>query len=232
MKYFFSLIAALSIVVLNQVKGQSLYYDSPHLPWSVEIGAGPSFLLADNSYINGGTTFKPMIGVSGSLSKNLSERYSIRGTFGYQRVSGESVLPMHELIELGNQGLAYSVLGDAFYADISPVIKYARRTFYESRTHLNLYSSVGVGAMILHADHATMIGDRNVLQEYNNLFLIIPVRTGVTYRFLPLWEVSLEGTFMVTFNDNIDGRSIDNNLNDYFGNVQLKLRRTFSIYEY
>ena len=142
------------------------------------------------------------------------------------------MLPREELVELGTQNQAYSVYGNAFYVDIAPVIKYARRTYYESRTHINLYSSVGVGAMMLLADHAVMLPDQIAVNEYNNLFLIIPLRTGITYRFHPLWETSLEGTFMVTFNDDIDGRSIDNNLNDYFGIIQLKIRKTFSIYGY
>lgn len=231
MKLFNCSIFILLFIVIHTVSGQSLNYRSPHLPWSAEIGLGPSFLLADNSFISGETTFKPMFGLSGSLTKNFSNRYSIRGTLGYQRVSGEAQVSMDELIELGNQNLAYSVIGNSLYADISPVIKYARRTFYENRTHINLYSSLGIGAMILNADHATMLNDQSLITGYNDIFLIIPFRTGITYRFQPLWEFSLEGTFMVTFNDNIDGRSIDNNLNDYFGNIQIKVRRTFSIYE-
>ncbi|WP_143959174.1 hypothetical protein [Litoribacter populi] len=224
------LILTLLVCLLSaNLKAQSFNYKSPDRPWSAEIGGGTSFVLADNSFpFDDQLTFRPTFGGSLGLTRNVRNNFGLKGTVGYQKVMGEALVPREERLSMGMDGHAYQFYGYTIFADFSPEIKYLNKTFINSRSHINMYSSLGVGALMVLTDNQIQTGSGNEKRKNNFLTPIIPFRTGVSYRFLPLYEASLEAGLLFTFSNNIDGRTNNNGIDDHILSFKFKLRKLFS----
>ncbi|MBS9523312.1 hypothetical protein KI659_04700 [Litoribacter alkaliphilus] len=228
MKHFFLLLSFFSLCLV-QAQAQSFNYKSPDRPWAAEIGAGASFVLADNSFpFDDQLTFRPTFGGSLGLTRNIRNNLGLKGTVGYQKVLGEALVSREERLAMGLNDQAYQFYGYTIFADIAPEIKYLNRTFINSRSHINMYTSLGVGAMMVLTDNQIQTGSGNQKRKNNFLTPILPLRTGVSYRFLPLYEASLEAGLLFTFSNNIDGRTNNNSIDDHILTFKFKLRKLFS----
>jgi hypothetical protein len=217
------------VMAYGQCYAQSFYYKSPERPWAMELGVGPAWTLADNSFPGKEATFKTSYSGSLGLTKNFNGNVGLRTVLGFQKFKGNAVGDFQDRIQLNELGNAVRFYGYSIYGDISPVYNYGYRKFYNSKSHLNLYSSMGLGTMGVFSDQKFQVRESKTKgNHYSKMLLFVPIRTGVSYRFLPLWELSLEGGFHWTFNDRIDGRVGANKIDDHFITLQSKVRKLFA----
>jgi hypothetical protein len=226
------LIVALIFLLAGQgAYAQNFYYQMLDRPWAVEVGVGPGWTYADNSSAFRRASFALLPAASASLSKNISDLLSVRGTLGFQFMEGNFNADLQRKIRMGQELNAYHFEGEAYYFDIMPVVNFIGGPNHVNRSQVNLYAGLGVGIMYADASYDIMLGEVSHNVE-NSMFLpIVPIRTGVRYRFRPLWDIGLEGSVLLTFTDDLDGHRGYNRFNDYPMNLMLKVRKLFS-FEY
>jgi len=225
---FILLISFLSFGLIYTTYAQSFGYETMERPWSAELGIGPGWMYADNA----GSLRQVGFGISPagsiSLSKRINAPLSIRGTLGVQGLRGNLDTDMDLRIDLGEQGNAYDFIGQAYYFDVAPVFHLFRSSELVHRRKFNIYASAGVGGMGIVSTNNIMLEGESVRRDNNMIIPYFPVRGGISYRFRPLWDFVLEGSVLVTFTDEIDGRSGGNRFDDYPMNVQVKIRKFFT----
>jgi hypothetical protein len=156
----------------------------------MELGVGPAWSLADNSFPGSDATFRTSYSGSLGLTKNFNGNIGLRTVLGFQKFEGNALGTPMDKVTLNEAGNAFRFNGYSVYGDLSPVYNYGYRKFYDSKSHLNLYSSIGLGAMGVFSDQKFQVREnRTTGNQFSRVLLFVPVRTGVSYRFLPLWEL-------------------------------------------
>jgi len=223
--YFF-LICVFSI--FHNTTAQNFAYETMERPWSAELGIGPGWIYSDNVGSLRSVGFSISPAASFALSKKITAPLAIRTTLGFQGFRGNLDSDMDQRIELGEEGNAYDFRGQAYFIDVAPVFRFFRSNELVHRRQFNIYGSAGVGAMGIVSTNNIMEDGESITRENNMIIPYIPVRGGISYRFRPLWDIALEGSVMVTFTDDIDGRTGTNRFDDYPMNVQVKIRKFFT----
>ncbi|HSJ67940.1 MAG TPA: hypothetical protein VK921_09710 [Anditalea sp.] len=223
----FILSICLNFSVQNSV-AQNFSFETMDRPWSIELGVGPGWIYADNggSVRNLGFSLSPAASVS--LTKKINPLISLRSTIGFQSMQGNLNANIEKLVKLGENGNAYHFNGQAYYFDVAPVFRLFRSSELVYRRKINLYASTGVGVMGIVSTNDVWVEGESVTRQNNMIIPYIPLRGGISYKFRPLWDLSFEGSLLLTFNDDIDGNTGNNLLNDYPMNVQVKVRKFFS----
>ena len=230
-RFFQILFTAIALLSSGRIQGQNFNFHRLDRPWSVELGVGPGWTYADNSSAFRRAGFQLLPSASAALSKIISPAVSLRSTIGFQSLQGNFKANEQEKIKMGNEDNAYHFEGQAYYVDFAPVFRFISGRQHVFRSQLNVYGSIGVGALGI-ISHYDIMENNNSNRVKNNMFIPhIPFRAGVSYRLLPTTDLALEGSVLFTFRDDIDGHTGYNRFNDHLLNMQVKIRKYFS-FEY
>jgi len=214
--------------LIHYSKAQNFGYETMERPWSAELGIGPGWLYAENVSSLRSLGFSITPAATFALTKKITAPLSVRATLGFQGLWGNVDTDMDRRIELGEEGNAYDFRGQAYFFDIAPVIRLFRSRDLVHRQKINIYGSVGIGGMGIVSTNFIVQDGESVSRDNNMIIPYIPLRGGISYRFRPLWDFALEGSFFLTFNDEIDGHAGNNRYDDYPMNLQFKIRKFFT----
>ncbi|KEO73477.1 DUF6089 family protein [Anditalea andensis] len=230
MKNFTIILFTLTVLFysLRPAIAQNFNYETMERPWSIEAGVGPGWMYADNAGSIRRIGFALTPAASLSLTKNINAPFSLRTTLGFQGMEGNLDASMDRKMQLGDEGNAYDFRGQLYYFDVAPVFRLFRFRETVHRRRLNLYASTGIGGMAIFSTNDMMVESTSIRRENNKFIPYIPLRAGISYRFRPLWDLSLEGSLLFTFDDDIDGHRGSNHLDDYPMGIQIKIRKFFT----
>ena len=197
---------------------------------TAQVGLGPSFMYADNG--GGLRNFNFKIRPAGALSYNrkVNDFMDVRVTGGFQMIESQSpdVFRDSVLISWAETGQAFGVKGTAYHLDIMPVFYLFRYDRHISRRDWNVYAGLGLGVMSLKKEEVRLINQMPDIRKKSTSQVYVPFRGGVSYRIGPHSDLALEGTFMATFADDIDGNEGFNRFNDHLFQAQVVFKRYLS----
>lgn len=193
------------------------------------VGVGPSFMYADNGGGLRNSQFKIRPAASIAYGRKVNSFMEVKGTFGFQML--ESQDPNYYRDSVLRQWVsteqALGVKGNAFYLDLMPVFHLPVERHID-RTDLNIYAGVGIGVMLVDKEEARVINNTPTIEHRSVSLAYIPIRGGVSYRIGDHGDLALEGTFMATFSDEIDGNVGFNRFNDHLFQGQIVYKRYLS----
>lgn len=196
---------------------------------TVSLSFGPSFMYADNAGGLRSSQFKIRPAASLSYGRKINSYMDVMGTLGFQMLESQdpkfysdSVLRRWVAAEQ-----AIGVKGNAFYVDLMPVF-YLPFDRHIDRNELNIYAGVGVGVMVVHKEEARIINNTPTAVNKTLSLAYVPIRGGVSYRIGDHGDLAVEGTFLATFSDEIDGNVGFNRFNDHLFQGQVVYKRYLS----
>ncbi|MCH6234355.1 DUF6089 family protein [Cognataquiflexum rubidum] len=226
-KGFFSAVLIYLFLFSTQVEtlGQSLYRDKYERKNSIAIGAGPSFMYADNGGIYNSLDFKWNPAFSLAYLRKLGNRFALQATAGIQIVESGGTERDYATETWEDSGGAFRFRGQAYFLDLMPVIYLIPYNSHLNRGRFNAYLGTGVGFIQVRRKEAFSFDDNAAeFQKSSNSFYI-PGMVGFSYSISPLSDLSLEFKGMFSFSDNLDGNLGYNQFNDHFVQTQLVYRR-------
>lgn len=196
---------------------------------NVYIGIGPSFMYADNAGGVRNSQFKVRPAASVAYGRKLNSFVEIRGSFGYQML--ESQDPSYHRDTVVRQWIAtdqaLAIKGNAFYVDLMPLFHLPVERHID-RSDLNIYAGIGLGVMVVDKEEARVVANTPTIEHRSLSAVYIPIRGGVSYRIGDHGDLSLEGTILATFSDDIDGNTGFNRFNDHLFQAQIIYKRYLS----
>ncbi|MCH7415381.1 DUF6089 family protein [Belliella sp. R4-6] len=220
--YWPLLIIFVLILVSEEGKGQSFYEYKVPVEHSIIIGAGPSFIYADNGGIYSKLKFKLNPSISAAYSKKLNRSFDLRANIGHQQIEGlkstnATILEMWE-----SRSSAYNFSGRVNYLDIMPVFNVFPADHAYLRTGFNIYGGLGLGILMSKVD---LEYENRIVEDHKTVTMYIPGRAGISYKLNDKTDIMLEGSLLFSFSDNIDGNENFNRLDDHLWQVQVMLKR-------
>ena len=195
----------------------------------VSLGIGPSFMYADNAGGLRNSQFKIRPAVSLGYGREIHPFLDIKGTFGFKMLEsqdpgyyGDAVLRQWIATDQ-----ALGIKGNAYYLDLMPVFRLPVDRHVD-RPILSIYAGVGLGVMLIDKEEARVINNTPTAEQRSMSLFYLPFRGGVSYRIGDHGDLSLEGTFMATFSDEIDGNVGFNRFNDHLLQAQIVYKRYLS----
>lgn len=186
-------------------------------------------MYADNAGGVRNSTFKVRPAASIAYGRKVNSFVEIRGSFGFQML--ESQDPGYYSDSVLRQWVAtdqaIGIKGNAFHVDLMPVFHLPVERHID-RNDLNIYAGVGVGVMVVDKEEARIIDNIPTTEHRSLSVAYIPIRGGVSYRISTHADLALEGTFLATFSDEIDGNVGFNRFNDHLIQGQIVYKRYLS----
>lgn len=198
-------------------------------PNHLYIGLGPSFMYADNGGGLRSSNFKIRPAASVSYGRRINYFMEVKGSFGFQMLQSQDAKYFSDSVirHWQRNDQAMGIKGNAYYVDVMPVfhLPYDRHI---DRNNVNLYAGVGLGLMVVDKKETKMVNDALTEESKTLTVSYIPLRAGISYRIGPHSDLALEGTFLATFSDDIDGNVGFNKYNDHLFQGQLVFKRYLS----
>lgn len=205
----------------------------------ITVGYGLGMIYADNAGLYKSFDFKMRPAFTLAYSKELSERFDFRTSFGGQFISSGEFRSLNSpiIVEWGNNGQAYFFDGNAFFLDVMPVLQLNPNKSGRAGEPVNLYMGLGIGG--LYSQRAQRVLRDGVLEngifvegfvERSNQTLTtayIPFKFGLSTNFEYEWDMGFEINIMTILSSDIDGNNMINKLfyPDVMVNMQLMVRR-------
>src|SRR5690606_23252395 len=124
-------------------------------------------------------------------------------------------------------GQALGMKGNGYYLDLMPMFRLPVDR-HINRPNLNIYAGIGLGMMWIDKEEARVINNTPTIQQRSTSVAYIPFRGGVSSRIGDHGVLALDGTFMATFADEIDGNVGFNRFNDHLFQAQIVYKRYLS----
>jgi hypothetical protein len=191
------------------------------------IGIGPSAFYGDIGGNYPSMKFPVKANFSVGYTKNLVNFLQLRFTSGYQRLVSWDGFNQGLIENWANRGKPYAFQGGALYFDIMPQFLLFPQDHVSNRPKFNAYGGVGLGAIFVNREQRVYHESGDKISRVNTLTPYIPLRAGISYRVGYLYNIGMEGTFMHTFSDDLDGHLGHNFRNDHLGQLNLILMRYF-----
>ena len=210
---------------------QSFYKDRIPRLSAVSGGLGGSFMYSDNggSFRNLGFKLRP----TGSLSysRHLNTFLDIKGTFGFQMMESQDPRRHSDstLFKWYENDQALGSKGTAYYVDVMPVFHLFPYVNHIDRPFVNVFAGIGIGVMGVWSEELRGIDVNAPLVQKKSMTLgYVPMRAGVSFRIGPHSDLAIEGSFLATFSDDIDGNTGHNRFNDHLFQGQVVFKRYLS----
>ena len=210
-------------------KCQNFFRESSPRTKHVGMGLGPSFIMADNA----GDFRNLKINVSPALSffygKRFHPNFSWKLTTGYQRLGSADFANASLENRWASQGSAVSFRGSAVFLDWMPQFNLISENHHFSRPNLNIHGGIGIG--IFQTFNKETFKEINTNPPtYNNSnnqrsSLYLPFRGGISYHLGAFWDLGAEGSFFLTFSDELDGNTNYNRFNDFPMQLQIFVKK-------
>jgi opacity protein-like surface antigen len=221
------LILSVLFIFFIQVEtfGQSLYKDQYERKNSIAIGAGPSFMYADNGgvYNNGDFKWKPALSLA--YLRKMGKRFAIQATTGLQLIESGGTERDYAIEDWEDSGGAFRFKGQAYFLDLMPVLYLIPYDTHLNRGRFNAYLGSGVGFVQVRRKEAFSFDDNAAEFKKSSNSFYIPALVGLSYSITPLSDLSLEIKGLFSFSDYLDGNVGYNQFNDHFVQTQIVYRR-------
>lgn len=191
------------------------------------IGVGPSAFYGDTGGEYPFMKFPVKANFSVGYTKNLVNFLQLRFTSGYQRLVSWDGFNNALIQNWTSRGKPYAFQGGAVYFDIMPQFLLFPQDHVSNRPKFNAYGGIGLGAIFVNREQRVYHESGDKISRVNTLTSYIPLRGGLSYRIGYLYNIGLEGTFMHTFSDDLDGHTGYNFRNDHLVQLNLILMRYF-----
>lgn len=210
--------------------GQSFYKEKTPKNNIWALGIGPSFIYGDNAGPYGTWDFSWKPSIMGSYTKKFSRHLGYQLSTGIQWISSSEEGLYGPSIEefWASRGSAFSFSGQAFYLDMMPVFWLFPYENHMNRSIFNLYGGMGLGATFVHRTESYSY-DANALEiKANTLTPHVPMRAGINYKLDNWSDLSVEGTILLTFSDELDGNAGFNRFGDHMAQIQVVYKKHFN----
>ena len=211
------------IFVPKEGKGQSFYEYKIPVDHAVVIGAGPSFIYADNGGIYSKLNFKLNPSITAAYSRKLNRYFDVRANIGHQKVEGLKTTNATILDIWESRMSANNFSGRVNYLDIMPVFNVFPSDHAYLRTGFNIYGGLGLGLMMSKVD--LEYENERIVEDHKVTTIYIPGRAGISYKLNDKTDIMLEGSLLFSFTDNIDGNENFNRLGDHLWQAQIMIKR-------
>lgn len=194
------------------------------------VGLGPSFIYSDNGggVRNLEVKIRPAAFVS--YGRKITSLMDIKATLGVQVLESQSINYFEDstLRRWNREGQAFGMKGTSYHLDVMPIFNLFPFDTHISRQDINVYLGIGVGIMGINKEELRLINNMPDVQNKSMSIPYVPVRGGISYRIGPHSDLGIEGTFMATFSDEIDGNVSFNRFNDYLFQGHIVFKRYLS----
>ncbi|WP_373495100.1 hypothetical protein [Aquiflexum sp.] len=207
----------------------------------VSAGFGLGMMYGDNSGIYKFLQFKNLPAFSVAYSKEMSDKIDIRASIGGQIINSGEYRPLNspKIVEWGNNEQAYFFKGNAFFADVMPILYLNPNQSGRAGEPVNYYIGLGLGG--LYSQRAQRVLRDGVIEngmlvagavERSNQTLVtpyVPIKLGMSTNLEYEWDLAFEMNVMGLASSEIDGNIMTNKLfnPDVLVNFQVVLRRYF-----
>jgi len=203
------------------------FYKKDNMPRnnSFSIGLGPSFVYAETGGQYSNLEFAIRPALSFAYAKKINPLLSLQATTGMQWI-GSGGNPSQEAIDqwLANES-AINFSGQAYYLDFMPMLNLMPFSDHNKRSQINFYGGIGIGVMQARTKRYYTLEENS--REYTAIFptAYVPIRTGMSYRISKIYDISLEGSMLFTFSDDLDGNQNWNAFNDHLIQMQIIFKK-------
>jgi hypothetical protein len=193
-------------------------------------GLGTSIMYADNGGGLRNLAVKILPSASIGFSRKINSYLEIKGTFGYQMLESQSqdYFSDSTIIRWREKGQAIGMEGNLFHFDVMPMFYLNPYETHIGRTDFNVYAGIGIGLMAINKEEVRLVNNLPEVTDNSLTIAYIPIRGGISYRIGPHSDVAVEGTFLATFSDEIDGNVGFNRFNDHLMQAQIVYKRYLS----
>ncbi|GAB3646579.1 hypothetical protein GCM10028791_07090 [Echinicola sediminis] len=163
------------------------------------------------------------------LAKKITDRINLRGTLGYQRVSGHNFPSTSNIaLQWGANNQSYAFDGNAFTLDIMPEIYLSSFRSHIERPKYNAYGGIGLGLTVIPSTQYFANSDESFKKNSTGASFHLPFRLGGMMALNPLWDIGFEGSLIVLIKDDLDGNGGFNKFNDMMLQGQFFVKRYLS----
>jgi len=205
---------------------QNFYKDMVTPKNQIQISIGPSFIYANTSGSVWALGFKILPSMAAAYSHQINPHLTLRGTAGVQWLQSNLKTSDEVKERWGQQKKAYGFQGQAFHADLMPMLQLFPAR-HQGAT-FNLYGGAGLGWLHVNSTQYTVMDQKIVDKQANINVGYVPVRGALGKKLSESVELLLEGTFMATFSDQLDGNDGKKRVrNDHLLQGQVALKKFF-----
>jgi len=192
----------------------------------VQLSVGPSFIYSNTSGRLLTIGFKILPTLGAAYSHQINPHLTLRGTAGVQWLQSNLQSSDEVRERWGQQSKAFAFQGQAYYADIMPMLQ-----MFPARhqgASFNIYAGAGLGLLHINSSQFTQ-KNQQIIEKRTNLSVgYVPIRGAIGKKLNETLELLLEGTFMATFSDQLDGNDGKKRVkNDHLLQGQVALKKFF-----
>jgi hypothetical protein len=232
MKYYFycPLITVLLIFLFQSVSAQNFYKEKFSRNHYYQIGIGVGSMYGDNAgrVRSFETKINPAFALS--MGKKIHNLIDLRGYLGYQRFSSQDIEYFNPSVintwQVNDQ--AVQAKGNIIFLDIMPTLHLFKSASHTQRRKFDIYGGAGIGVLLNLSKETRLVDGTQTTENKTRPIGYIPLRGGISYKLDLYSDISLEGTLMLTFSDEIDGNTGFNRFNDHLVNGKIVYRRYLS----
>lgn len=218
----------LSCILLGtsiNLQAQSFYRELMPKTGVFSIGAGPSYIYADNGaqYHQRNFEINPVVTIS--YLNRFSERWALQTSGGFQIIESGGNPSQNAQRRWQESGGAFRFNGMAYFADVMPVFYIIPYLSHMNRPTVNFYTGAGIGLVHVRRTEYFSFDPSEVGSSANITTGYVPVRLGVDFRVGTLSDLSLEAGVLLSFTDYLDGNAGYNKYYDHLIQGQLKYKR-------
>jgi len=205
--------------------GQNFHKEKIPRTKSLGISIGPSFIYADNGgrYSNFDFEWNPSISLI--FEKRLSDHLSFRANSGVQWIESGGNPGVFLVERWLASGEAVSFRGKSYFLHVVPLFNLVPVNHHMTRPDFNIFLGIGFGALRAITQQKFSFDESESSKKSDILSPTIPFLGGISYTLNEYWDLALEGGFIFTFSDKIDGNTITQPRNDHLVQFQLVIKK-------
>jgi hypothetical protein len=209
---------------------QNFYKEKISREKYVQLGAGPSFMYADNAGGLRNVNFNVRPALAVSIGKKMNSLLDIKATLGYQRYKSQDTDYFDEQLvtNWGNKNYSVDTRSNIFFMDVMPSVYLFKFSNHAMRREFNINAGAGFGYLLAINRELRLKNQQTYTENELRSSFYVPLRLGVSYRLGIYDDISLEGSLFLTFSDRIDGTKEFNRFNDHLLQGQIVYRRYLS----
>lgn len=218
------------VCLIVEAEAQNFYKEKISREKYVQLGAGPSFMYADNAGGLRNIDFSVKPAISASIGKKINSFFDLKGTLGYQFYKSQDIDYFNnDLISLwGEQNNAVETRSNIIFMDILPTAHLFKFTNHALRRNFNIYAGAGLGYLLAINQELRYKNEQTYPENKLRSTFYMPLRGGISYKLGLYDDLSLEGSLFLTFSDKIEGTAGYNRFNDHLLQGQIVYRRYLS----
>lgn len=209
---------------------QNFYKEKISREKYVQLGAGPSFMYADNAGGLRNVDFNVRPALAVSFGKKMNSLLDLKATLGYQFYKSQDMDYFDEQLvtNWGNKNYSVDTRSNIFFMDVMPSVYLFKFSNHAMRKDFNINAGAGFGYLLAINRELRLKNQQTYTENELRSSFYVPLRLGVSYRLGIYDDISLEGSLFLTFSDRIDGTEEFNRFNDHLLQGQIVYRRYLS----